>query len=987
MTNPTKNSGFSLVELMVTLVILAVVVAAISVILISSSRSKAQTEALLETQQSARMIIEFISRDVRSAGYGTDEDATPPQPAFAYVDSLELMIYANLHADIMVYGSSAPVRSDRPPLAPDPNGSPLPYKVNGTSWQPPMKYRTGAELIRYTLDVNNDGVVDASDQAHVSAGEAMRSGNPNDFVLARMVYGDSSGSVPTAGNNGGGIERLGLVVPPGGTSPSLFTVYLGSEVNPWNWANGPVPANRLDEISRVVINVTTESRRPDKDGNYVRTTMTAEVNSIRNVPEAGYTTLTADGYVFEDLNKNGIKDGGEPGIPNTVVRLGSAAVDRTNSMGYFYLTAAPDIYVLRQEIPEGYGAFTPDSVLVDFVANPVDFSHNFADTSALGGWILDSTWVDTDGDGVWDGNESAIDRVAITVGSILKHTDIHGSAQHFVPPGTWSVSATAPDSFVVATTNPLSVVIADGDTVYAKFGIAPSGTGYINGKVFVDANRNALYDTGEIGVANVWVGVTKDMGGSVLGFAYTDASGNYTISVPNNLPEGVTPYEVTLQVPAGYYTTGTSVIAPVWVDDGDTNINNDFGLQSFQIITLNAERVLSLGSAELMEKDWSGSDSHDQYLSKGHQDVDLILGSEYSSNPNISIWFNNWNTAPYFSVNATYQRNAWSSALSVAAAPLNSDAPWNRPDVVTGLETYASGNIAVWLNQNTSGNYGYLPTGPTYYNTLDGGDANAVLLHDVDGDGDKDLIVGTKSYANTGAFEVWTNAAGVFTRAATFPPSGGLSVIGEVRDMALGQFDATAPMDLALVTKTGDGNGELVLFAGTSTFPFFVVNSKKSLTGEGNAVVVQDSNGDGLHDIFVGTRQNASQGWLEHWGRMSTTPFDFSQVRKTNTPGPVLSLEGGDFGGLVSRKDLAYGFQTTEGSYVGGLRINLLDSGTLAVSEIDPSGGAATFMVPALNSNHFNAGANPSAVGPALTDLAAAMKSGATTGAVLVFLR
>lgn len=985
MTTRRDILGFSLVELMITVTILAVVLAAVTVILIGSQHSKANTEALLETQQTARTVLEFMSNDVRSAGYGTDEDAVPPQPAFAYVDSVELILYANLQP--RVPGNSAPVSTTLPPLALEPTGNPLPFPVNGTAWQPPMKFGTGAEMVRYTLDLNNDGAVDASDQAHVAAHEAVRSANPSDYVLARMVYGDSSGTVPTAGNNGGAVEKLGLVILPGGTVPPLFTVYLGSNPTAWNWANGPIPASRLDEISRVVLNVTTESRRPDKDGTYVRTTMSSEVNSIRNVPEAGYTTFSVDGYVFDDLDENGVRDAGEPGLRDVVVRLGTAATGYTNTAGYYLMTVAPGSYTLKQEVPEGYGAFSPDSVLVDLISSPADFTHDFADTSVVGGWIQDSVWVDTNGDLDWDADEYAMDGVAITVAGVTHYTDGIGFTQHFVSPGGWSVAATAPDSFVVTSTNPVPVVMVDGDTVTVHFALGPSGTGFVEGTVFVDTDRDQVKDATESGMAGVWVGVTKDAGAAVLGFAYTDASGNYSISVPNNMPDATIPYEVTLQVPAGYYTTGSSVIGPIWVADGATVSGNNFGLQSFQVITLNAERVLSLASAELMEKDWSGSDAQSQYLSKGHQDPDLILGSEYSSNPNISIWFNNWNSTPYFDATATYQVNAWSSALSIAAGPVDSDSPWYRPDVVTGLESYASGNIAVWLTQNTSGNYGYLPATPTYLNTLDGGNVNTVLLHDVDGDGDLDLVAGTKSYADAGSFEVWRNAAGVFTRAYTFPPVGGISFLGEVRSMALGNFDGDAVKDLALVTKTSDGNGTLHLLIGTLTPPYYFYYDEKDLTGEGNAVVVLDANGDAMDDIFVGTRKNTTQGLIEHWGRASAAPFDFSLVRKFAAPGVVLSLAAGDFGGLATRSDVAFGYQTAEGSYVGGVQILLLDGGTFPVAGLDPSGGAAAYMVPALNANNFNTGANPSPSGTALTDLGAAMKSGATTGAVLIFLR
>src|SRR5689334_19774329 len=92
----TARAGFSLVELMITLVLLAVVVAVIATVMIGSQRSKADTEGRLEAQQSGRVISDVIAQDIRTAGYGTDTDASPPQPPFAYVDSTEIEINTNL---------------------------------------------------------------------------------------------------------------------------------------------------------------------------------------------------------------------------------------------------------------------------------------------------------------------------------------------------------------------------------------------------------------------------------------------------------------------------------------------------------------------------------------------------------------------------------------------------------------------------------------------------------------------------------------------------------------------------------------------------------------------------------------------------------------------------------------------------------------------------------------------------------------------------
>jgi prepilin-type N-terminal cleavage/methylation domain-containing protein len=988
-----RKAGFSLVEMLVTLTVLAMVMAALMVVLIGSQRSKMSTEGRIEAQQSGRAAVDEIAGDLRCAGYGVDGDAAVPQPAFAYVDSNELILYANLQP--VAYRTSAAPSTTNPPLAPDPAGTPLPSKVSSGSaypagyMLPSTKWHTGAEMVRYTLDLNNDGVVNASDQQAAEATDAQRSMNPNDFVLAREVYGDSCGTTPTAHNNGGTLEKVALVRGPGAGVPHLFTVYLGSNPTPWDWANGAIPPGRLNEISRIVINVTTESRSPDRGGTYARSTITTEVNSLRNVPQAGTTTYQVDGYVYNDLDLDTIKDAGEPGIPNVVMRLGTAAIAQTNSLGYFIFSVGPGDYMLKQDMPEGYGPVTADTFRVNLVANPANVTHSFADSAMAGGWILDTTWVDTDGDHVRDPGEELMDGVEITVGDTTKITDGTGAAEFFVPPGSYVVSAAPPDSFVVTSTNPLTRAVADGSTVVANFGLVKGTTGTVTGKVYRDLNRNGAFDTGETGMAGVWVAVTKNAGIDVLGFAYTDANGNYSIDVPNNDPDHVTPYQVTYQVPAGYFPMGVTVIQPIWLSVAQVIANQNFGVQSFTVITLTADRVLSLASTDLIEKDWSGNDN--QYASKGHADADLILGSEWVSNPNISVWFNSWDTAPYFSGAPTYQKNAQSSALSIAVGTLDNSSPTVRPDVVTGLHTYASGNIAVWLTMNSGGNLGYLPAAPTYYKTQDNGDVNAVLVGLCDNNTSLDLIVGTKSYANTGTMEIWTNnsGAGTFTRDEIYPTNGGVPAggLGEVHAMALGNFDADTDSDLVVVTKTSDLHGKVHVFekVGTAAGNRYTLRFSADLTGEGNAVTVFDVDRDGRRDFVIGTKTNANSGKLEYWHNDGS--FSFSNARTVNAPGIVLSLGVGDFGGQAPRQDLAVGFRDNESAYTGGVRIYYTDLGTIPSFGTDPASGAANFMTPAINVNNFNFGANPAPSGTALMDLALAQKPTSTTGQVLVIYR
>jgi len=746
----------------------------------------------------------------------------------------------------------------------------------------------------------------------------------------------------------------------------------------------------LNQISRITINVTSESRNPDKNGNYARSQMSTDVNSLRNVPEAGNTYYQVDGYVIDDKDHTRTKTSGDLGIKNVVVRLGTAAVGQTNNSGYYNLTVAPGQYTLKQEVPPGYGAEAPDSFAVDLVNNPANVHHDFADTARTGGWLSDTVYVDADNNGLRTAGDYGIDHATIQVGSQTAITDGTGAATLFLPPGAYAVSCTAPDSFHVTTLNPVPVVMINGGTARADFGVVAGSNGTVQGTIYKDLNKNGAFDAGEPGIPAVWVAVTQNAGANVIGYAYTDASGNYSIDVPANDPPHTTPYEITFQTPTNYYATTTSMLTGVYVQVAQTLTGKNFGINNFQVISLTADRVLSLGSAELMEKDWSGGDN--QYDSKSHKDVDLILGSEWVSNPNVSVWWNQYGSGALSLFNATpsYQVNAQSSALSMAIGTLNVGSEPRRPDVVTGLKSYVAGNLAVWLTNDNSGNFGVLPSSPTYYRTTDNGDVNCVLLNYMDTGTTLDMIVGTRTTDNTGTIEVWTNnGAGAFTQQEVYPTGGGFSTggLGQVKAMALSDMDADGDSDLVVVTRTGYATGKMHIIERTGNTNGSRFNLKRTfdLTGEGDAVVFTDVDGDGRRDIIVGTHTGTNSGKLEYWHNDGS--LNFTKTKTVDAPGIVLSLATADYGGL-SRADLAVGWQTSETSNNGGVLIYLLDSGTLPSTGTDPSSGTgANYMTPAMTVNNFNYGDNPLATGTQYPDLAAAQKPTPTTGQVVIFIR
>ena len=88
--------GFTLLELLVTLTVLVVVTLAITAVLMTTNRGKTSAVNNIESAQAARAALELIAADLRSAGYGADQDATPPQQPIAYVDSMEVIMCENL---------------------------------------------------------------------------------------------------------------------------------------------------------------------------------------------------------------------------------------------------------------------------------------------------------------------------------------------------------------------------------------------------------------------------------------------------------------------------------------------------------------------------------------------------------------------------------------------------------------------------------------------------------------------------------------------------------------------------------------------------------------------------------------------------------------------------------------------------------------------------------------------------------------------------
>lgn len=933
--------------------------------------------------------MDLMVRDIRIAGYGTDMDAASPQPAIAYVDSAEIILCENQQP----YPDTA-MAGPQLPQAYNPAGSPKPYKLTATAWTPSQKYRTGAELIRYTLDVNNDGSVDASDVASAQGADAAATPNPNDYVLVRQVYGDSTGNV--AGDNGGAQERVALVLKPGGGVPPMFTVYMKGSSTPWNWANGAVPASQLQDIQRVEVRVTTAATKPETDGTFAQTTLTTQVNSMRSVPDFGLSTYVVSGYVYDDRNSNHTMDGSDTGIPGVTVRLGNY-VGYTSATGFYSIRAANGTYTLRHTPISGYGAFdSPDTFLVTVASAAV--SRSFADTARQGGWIDCYAYNDANNNQSQDSGEELLSGIRFTqsASAATAYTGVSTPAQLFAQVGGFQIACTVPDSMIATTPSSYSATMTNGGSDRFVVGLKVSQNGFIRGQVFRDNNRNGVPDGTDAGLSNVWVGATTDGGLTIQGYVYTDASGYYQITVPANDPPRTQAYTVFCVPPAGFFPTASTQIGNVWVQANATVSGNNFGMASYQIITLNASRVLSLASRDLIEADWNGN-----HTENARQDADLVLGADAGGTDNVSVWFNKYATTPLFDPAATYSRLAPNSVMAMSLDTLDKAAPIARPDLVTGTKIATNGNFFVWFNQGSNNNEGYFPSAfntNQNYRTNDGGDVQAVLTYDCAGGAMPDIIVGTKSpTADHGTLEVWQSSDAttpVFTRQEIYPPAGSLpgGAMGEVTCMALADFDADGDKDLVVGTKTGIASGEVMFFeyrsrANGARFVWRYTQSISS--GYVTSLGVDDVDQDGQRDVIVGTHMTSASGkliWVRN--RNNVSSWAFENRKEVDAPGVVMSVSIADMGGNSSYSDLIVGWRSSDTAYGGGVTIYYLDLLTLPSAGVDPSNGAIVNMVPASTVANFNYGLNTTTPpSPYLPDFAVGVKSSATTGAVVVFIR
>ena len=331
------------------------------------------------------------------------------------------------------------------------------------------------------------------------------------------------------------------------------------------------------------------------------------------------------GIKFEDLNANGVRDPGEPGLSGFTISLSPPAPGSpplqsvvTDADGHFLFTnVTPGSFVLSETQRQGFSLTVPalNSIPVTLAAGGSSIANEFGNfRGVLTGTITGTKFLDTNANGVRDPGEPGQSGVTITRTATLNDpaganlsvvTDAQGNFTFAnVPFGNLTLSETVPSGF--AQTAPPSP-----GTISAAINFAnrtSSGnlfgnralTGMVSGTKFNDVNGNGVRDSGEAGLPGVTIRATDASGTATT--AVTDASGNFSIT---GLAAGA--YVVSEVVPNGFtqtapaapgtfavtLTTGQAVGNLLFGNRASTGPSDTASISGRKILDLNADGVFN----------------------------------------------------------------------------------------------------------------------------------------------------------------------------------------------------------------------------------------------------------------------------------------------------------------------------------------------------------------------------------------------------------
>ncbi len=290
------------------------------------------------------------------------------------------------------------------------------------------------------------------------------------------------------------------------------------------------------------------------------------------------------GFVYLDMNNNGLKQAGEVGIANVTVELldangqptgVTAITDETG--GYVFVGLRPGTYGAREFQPAGYydGLDTPGNAGGTAV-NPGDritgavliggqHGENYNFGELLPASISGKVHVNTNGD-CDDPANPPLSGVTIELlnssGTVIatRITDANGDYRFDnLAPGTYSVREIQPANYFdgeteagsaggVVTNNFIAAIVLGSGVAGVHYDFCEIPPAQMSGFVYADLNDNGLKEAGEQGIAGVTVELLDANGQPTSVTVLTDETGEYSFVGLRPGTYGVREFQ-----PVGYY--------------------------------------------------------------------------------------------------------------------------------------------------------------------------------------------------------------------------------------------------------------------------------------------------------------------------------------------------------------------------------------------------------------------------------------------------
>jgi len=288
--------------------------------------------------------------------------------------------------------------------------------------------------------------------------------------------------------------------------------------------------------------------------------------------------------VFNDVNGNGVQDGGEPGIPGVTLGLitdlnGNGIVDGGETVGRSVATDIDGNYLFNVvpagdyivQVTDDFGVIvgtqtTPPGVVpeiaVTLAAGEINLSTDFGFEQGTGS-IGDLVYYDNNQNDVFDGGDAGIPNVTVALyvdsnsnGTLdgadqlvlIDTTDGNGNYEfENLGPNDYLVDVTDTNNAIMGilsdpASEPVAVTLAAAQT-NDGIDFAYLNSAEIGGVVYDDDNTNGVFDMGEVPIQNVTVNLYSDDNGdgiingpdAVVASTVTDGNGVYAF--PNLVPD------------------------------------------------------------------------------------------------------------------------------------------------------------------------------------------------------------------------------------------------------------------------------------------------------------------------------------------------------------------------------------------------------------------------------------------------------------------